>query len=451
MTNVIKKILKIESLVAYSFYLFLVFLPFGYRHLIAQFTPNFDEYESAFIYFNDFLLVLFLALTAVYLIRRFRRGDLKIRWSWSLVFLTVFVVVGAISILFAGLKLLALYFFIRLVLVALMAVFVAILIKEKVINFEIILAVIAALAAFEGLVSFGQFYFQRSLGLKFLGESVLEYSNPIVAHIWVDGARLLRAYGTFPHSNILAAFMVIGVLSFYYFLGKDAVLKIEPIGKVEKKIIKEALAAVGLFFSSLGLILSFSRSGWLAMIFSTGFVILAGIFNNKYRKKAIFLLIILIALGLVIFSAFGWVIAPRSHLSIEEPSVYYRLDYDEVALILTENHPLGVGLGNQVITGISEGVYQKLKIDKLNWQPIHNIYLLSLVESGVLGFLAFILFICSLLWEKIKDFKNWDFKIIISFAIFLALLFLGLFDHYLWDLEPGRLMFWLAVGIMLRV
>ncbi len=446
-----KKYFRIEYLLPFSFYLFLIFLPFGYRRLIYHFTPGFDEYESVFIYFNDLLLILFLSLFAVYIRRKSKQGALKLKLSCQLIFLILFLALAAVSVIFASIKLLALYYFIRLAFLSLMGVFVAILIKEKILSLGKILAVLASLSVFEGLVSFGQFYFQRSLGLKFLGESVLEYSDPIVAHIWVGSAKLLRAYGTFPHSNILAAFLVIGILSFYYFLAKDVVLKIEPIKKVERKILKEALLAAGLFFSVLGLVLSFSRSGWLALLAATVFVLLAGIINKEYRKKAAFLLVVLAALGLIMFFAFGWAIAPRSHLSIEEPSVAYRLDYDEVALILAESHPFGVGLGNQVIAGISEKVYQNLGLDELNWQPIHNIYLLALVELGVLGFIAFLFFVGSLIFEKIKDFKNWNLGTIISLAIFLALLFLGLFDHYLWDLEPGRLMFWLAVGIMLEV
>jgi hypothetical protein len=227
-----KKYFKIESLLVFSFYLFLVFLPFGYRRLIYHFTPGFDEYESVFVYFNDLLLILFLVLATVYFWRRFRNGNLKITQSWSLVFLVLFLVFGAVSIFLAGLKLLALYFFARLALLALMAVFVAILLKEKILSLGKIFGIFAALSAFEGLISFGQFALQRSLGLKFLGESVLEYSTPVVARIGVDGARLLRAYGTFPHSNILAAFLVMGILGFYYFLMKNLVLRKEKLSLV---------------------------------------------------------------------------------------------------------------------------------------------------------------------------------------------------------------------------
>ena len=31
----------------------------------------------------------------------------------------------------------------------------------------------------------------------------------------------------------------------------------------------------------------------------------------------------------------------------------------------------------------------------------------------------------------------------------LALLFFGIADHFLWTLEPGRLMFWLVTGIIM--
>jgi len=37
------------------------------------------------------------------------------------------------------------------------------------------------------------------------------------------------------------------------------------------------------------------------------------------------------------------------------------------------------------------------------------------------------------------------------FAILIAFLFIGLFDHYFWTLQQGRLMFWLVLGLMLSV
>ncbi len=36
-------------------------------------------------------------------------------------------------------------------------------------------------------------------------------------------------------------------------------------------------------------------------------------------------------------------------------------------------------------------------------------------------------------------------------AILIAFLFIGLFDHYFWTLQQGRLMFWLVLGLMLSV
>jgi len=34
-------------------------------------------------------------------------------------------------------------------------------------------------------------------------------------------------------------------------------------------------------------------------------------------------------------------------------------------------------------------------------------------------------------------------------AIFISFLFIGLFDHYFWTLQQGRLIFWLVLGFML--
>ncbi len=84
------------------------------------------------------------------------------------------------------------------------------------------------------------------------------------------------------------------------------------------------------------------------------------------------------------------------------------------------------------------------------WQPIHNIYLLMASETGILGLIVFLIFITKLLIAKVKFIlKNKNSEILAVVMMFFSLLGFGLFDHFLWTLQPGRLMLWLVLGIML--
>ena len=78
------------------FWLFLILIPFGYRVLLYQFTPRFDEYESVFLYASDFFLlfVVFIIFTKSHFIN-FTRSDL-VKFS-----LTAFLVLAGFSVFLA--------------------------------------------------------------------------------------------------------------------------------------------------------------------------------------------------------------------------------------------------------------------------------------------------------------------------------------------------------------
>ena len=109
---------------------------------------------------------------------------------------------------------------------------------------------------------------------------------------------------------------------------------------------------------------------------------------------------------------------------------------------------LGVGIGNQVLYSVKNNIYKDAGMSPVwQWQPIPNIYLLMASEIGVLGLLAFILFAGKLLISYALVIR---YQLsVIPFVMFGSLLLLGLFDHYLWTLQPGRLMLWFIIGIVL--
>ena len=97
-------------------------------------------------------------------------------------------------------------------------------------------------------------------------------------------------------------------------------------------------------------------------------------------------------------------------------------------------HPLiGVGLGNYLTELPNYLVSRQIYF----LQPVHNIYLLILSETGVIGF-SFFLFV---LWNTLKN----RFRII-HYSLFI-ILFLGLVDHYPLTLQQGQLLFTLLLAM----
>ena len=98
-----------------------------------------------------------------------------------------------------------------------------------------------------------------------------------------------------------------------------------------------------------------------------------------------------------------------------------------------DNPLTGVGLNNFTI---SMEKYGYVTAATRFLQPVHNIYLLILSETGLLGLAAFIYLL----------YKGWTLFIDkvqpchLSLLILLILLFLGLFDHYFFTLQQGLLL-----------
>ena len=99
---------------------------------------------------------------------------------------------------------------------------------------------------------------QRSLGLQDLGEHLL---NPVISGVSIvtaDGVRLLRAYGLSDHPNILGGCLAFGMLILFsaYMNGS-----------------KPTIVLAAFLPGVPALLVTFSRSAWLAFLGGTGFII----------------------------------------------------------------------------------------------------------------------------------------------------------------------------------
>jgi O-antigen ligase len=272
-------------------------------------------------------------------------------------------------------------------------------------------------------------------GADVLGASVVET---------LDG-RWLRAYGSFPHPNMLGGWLVLGLASIISLL-TQANSK-QPTGDKKKKFlftINYLLLTILVF----GLLTTFSRSAWLAF----GVVLVAVILIRPGRsedpmdiRRTVpkqwdssaspqndgFKLLALTILTIATFAA----LFPQPFLTrinadnrLEYKSTSERQASLSEGWKIIKKHPiLGVGVGNYGLA-----VHRDIDSTKPSYyyQPTHNVFLLIWAELGLVGLLliAYCLYLIA--------FKNRETLLYIGMLL-LPLLIIATLDHYLWSLYSG--------------
>jgi|SRR3989344_3259879 len=244
---------------------------------------------------------------------------------------------------------------------------------------------------YSSFIAIGQFIFQHSLGGMFwwLGERTFTIDTAGIARVVLNGREYLRAYGTFSHPNVLGGFLAVTL----------------PFLLVQKK---SFWIRICIILGIVALILTFGRAALVV-----GLIAIIG------KNKRFFLILVIIP-AIFILTKFN---------PLEE-SVVVRQQLNAAAFTLWQQSPLvGIGLGNFLVQ-LPE-VLPSRQIYFL--QPVHNIYLLVLAETGIIGCVAFLL----LVKRSIKKFN----------VSLIALLLLGLVDHYPLTLQQGQLLFTLVLSL----
>lgn len=427
----------------------IISIPLSFRYLVGQFISGFQEYEAAFIYGSDFLILGLIVLGFPLLLRAILLLSRPLRWS-----LGAFLALAWASFLLAPIPLLSLYNGLRLtILLAAALIGVELLQSERIRQGSIRL--VAILGMLEGLWALVQFKLQHAIGAWYLGESPLSVLDPATAKVVLEGGRLMRSAGSFLHANVLGAFLTVSLFCLLSWLVQtdkklyqNAYDRTFSVGiNARRFFCRPALyqkwaLAIGGFVIALGLALTFSRSSWIAAAFG---LIIFFVFHRPF-KSTVRVAPLVIVLALALWLSLGWAIVPRASFSAAEPSVSHRVIYNQIGSTMLLEHPLGVGLGNQVVSAVTSNEFIPRGLTlSWQWQPIHNLYLLIGVEIGVIGLLSFLIFLGMVC---VRAILRRDALII---ALLAATTVLALFDHYFWTLEQGRLMLWLVIALALSV
>ncbi|GAI58652.1 unnamed protein product, partial [marine sediment metagenome] len=236
----------------------------------------------------------------------------------------------------------------------------------------------------QSFIAFGQYTSQKSLGLRYLFESPLGPETAGVAKIVVEGTKMIRPYGSLPHPNLLAAFLVLSIFCFYFLWlnKKSSFIKNCFLLTVFCLLI----FALGLTFSRL-IILTFLLASLIYFIFTFWRIVQT---PDKELFKRIISIFLLFAVLCSLFIVLAWPeISSRWQISLTEQSVGLRVFYNQTAFLIIKEHPwLGIGLGNFVWE-----IRQTLDLLS-SWihQPVHNVYLLIASEIGLFGLAVFFIF-----------------------------------------------------------
>ena len=248
---------------------------------------------------------------------------------------------------------------------------------------------------------------QNLTGYFPFGETALMIYSPAIAKVTLFGHTFLRAYGTTPHPNVLAGILVLFML-----------ILVSTSQYTNKYVV--GVGVIGLLFTA-------SRSGILAF----GISLIYLLWQRKIKLKVTLIgLICVFMLG--VFKLFP--------VGFESLSLVERLEYSRLSISLfRENFVTGIGL-NQFIYHLPFST--NLELEGRNLQPVHNIFLLWIVETGALGLLSLVGF-GAFLRHRIKNFPSY------KKALLLSILILGSLDHYLLTLPMGMGLLGISLAFML--
>ncbi len=441
------------------------------------------EYGTIGIYGIDFLILLFLILSSVNYLRVFNfsaQGGPALGWQflrprrislWLTKFkiqnynyvlrLTSYVLVAwsFLSIIWSSDKILAGYFSFKL----LLAVGLFWVVRRMNINWRKLVFVLMLTGALQGALATGQFLAQNDFSSTLLGTSQHVVSAGGTSVIETPGGRWLRAYGTFPHPNVLGGYLTVILLliifqdtrhpenirhragktqetsNFKFLILKLRNWKLFRNSKLEIRNSEYVLRLTSYVLIFSGLVVSFSRSAWL--VFAIGFILLFIFKKDKRRElgKLVFVFSVIALVWIGVFSPlFFSRIAGEERLekkSFDDRSAYVLQSKE----IIKENFWLGTGAGN----------YTKAVADKNPqkpiWQiqPVHNVFLLVWSELGAIGLVLLIAFL--FLWAIGLFLTNKYLPLLI-----VPCLLFFVFDHWLWTSHFGLLFLFLILALILK-
>lgn len=433
---------NVGNIINFLLIVLLFLLPWQTRLIYnsAYLNGEFWEYGSKSLYGTEMLIWLIIILFTFNFYRK--KENIK-KINVRLVYPILFIIILGISVYTSLDKNISFEFILHF----LEALCLGIVVAISTLSFKKIGLALWSGGVVQGMLAIVQFLNQEVWANKWLGMAHHVGGDLGAAVIETGTGRWLRAYGSFGWPNSLGIYLaVVWVLGFILYF------------TIQNKNYK-ALVTGGQLIILSGLILSFSRGAWIAagvgMLVLLCYVIAsvgasgrsperdsrAGLPLRPLRDyfKQLFYSSLIIFLFLItlwpLFSA-----RLNNTTRLESRSINERVSqYAQVKNTIIAHPWFGVGPGTYTL--YLHKLNEKMPVWEL--QPVHNIYMLSMAEMGVLVFCFFILiffYFLKSIWQKNRVFLS----------IVAVLLVAGLFDHWLWSIYTGQLVWWVGWAIALK-
>ena len=393
---------------------------------IASFPQNnvYFTYTDALFFFSDGLIVL--SLISWVSKRLFKRAE-NVSKPYPLLFLfSIFCLLAIVSTLWSHNQMTTFYVSIHFLIIFL---FILSLMDNPQV-WNLVSFGLSVSLVLQFIIGWCEFALQSTafldgFNMQFPGMFDATYRGVSVVQL-ENGLRILRAYGTLPHPNIL------GGLSFLSILGPASLY-------LEKQ---NRLALILLGFGIILLTLTFSRSAWLAFVIFL-FVLAAKAKYFNIKRLFTFLSVSLVSISMIGLTFHDMVFTRISNSTVttEHISMLGRSWLADQAWSMFKQHPFfGVGIGSFVIE-LSRNTVEGALIE-----PVHNLFMLAGTELGIIGVLVVAGIFISIGYYI---FQSTTPKAILAGATVSGLGVISLFDHYQWSVAPGRIMFAFAIGLWL--
>jgi O-antigen ligase len=317
----------------------------------------------------------------------------------------------------------------------LLALFAWVLVRLRVSRQSLALWFVASLVPHAAL-GIQQFFAQKIYGSTLLGIAMHNGWDVGVSVVEHGLYRVLRAYGGFPHPNIFAGWLAVG-LTLLPDLARRSRSKLETY----------FLILCSVLFS-IALVFSFSRGAWAAAFI--GFIATCVISLKRSPSRADAQAVWIIVCTVVACAAFGTVtqwdhVNARFVLSnrLERWSIEQRTTSLREGIDAWRTRPaVGWGPGASVVGVLA----LRGGVTSTSPEPPHMVPLVILLETGAVGFLVILCITCLLLRRLWKSPRCWD-----AIPLLVALIPLLLTDHYSWTLWAGQaLVMCVALLLILR-
>ena len=433
---------------------FVLLLPFNIKKFLAILLPYsdvvFNTWTAAFLYLSDLLLGLILILWLIRIIKKkFVVSRPLLIIPMNLLAFVIFVSISTLLWTNQAVSWLGVIRWAEILIIMVYATSVITTWRRRI----TLVAIWFFTMTFQAVIGLLQFVQQRSVGLKWLGESVLSTSITNVAEIVVGEHAWLRSYGTQVHPNVLGFLLVISLLFGFYLYVR--------VKSGSWRVVISALAGL----QSIALITTFSRTAWISLVLGFGVLGVLCILWRRFSPlrmignvKSYYPLIITASVLVAGIISFWPMISARlvTGDSHGDMAVSIRQELSQKGWDRFAEHPwFGIGL-NQFVASLSKD--SEITSQPWKFQPIHNVCQLALVETGIIG-VALLGYIVlrrlSQIFLKLKNVPRGTFfnrqnevlyVFVISSGIF-ASLFLMTFDHYIFDVYVSMLVMGLLLSL----